>query len=100
MRKFLEKGDAPAFERSVAEFVHAARGQNVAIERVVAELEALADVVERNRLNGTLILERTELRQLMLRGILLAFYGAGSVEQSESRQRERRGSSGRRRSTF
>jgi hypothetical protein len=99
MREFLDRADAPAFERSVAEFVHTARDQNLPIERVVADLEALADIVERNRLNGNVILERTELRQLMLRGVLLAFYGTAPMEHTESRQRERRRKIGARRST-
>jgi hypothetical protein len=90
MRAFLQNGDAAAFERAVVEFVHAARDRELPVERVVGDLEALADVVERNRLNGTVILERTELRRLMLQGVLLAFYGAAPVELGESRERRRR----------
>lgn len=90
MRAFLENGDAAAFEQNVVEFVHTARDREVPVERVVGDLEALADGIERNRLDGTVILERTELRRLLLRGVLVAFYGAEPVARGESLERERR----------
>lgn len=74
---FLRRGERDAFERAVALFVRSARARNDPIERVLAVLIELATYRE-----GTPAphdMELSELRLLILRGVLLAFYGDSPV---------------------
>jgi hypothetical protein len=89
MREFVDRGDGKAFEHAVADYVRAARERKLPVEQVLGELEAIADTQERHRLNGLVILDRTELRKLILRGVLLAFYGAEVMALRESESAER-----------
>ena len=73
MCAFLDRGDCAAFERAVALFVRSARARKDAIERVLAVLIELATKREGAALPHDL--ELSELRRLILRGVLLAFYG-------------------------
>ena len=77
MQVFIERGDGTALENAVALFVRSARAREEPIERVLAVLIELATARE-----GTAAphdLEQSELRRLILRGVLLAFYGDSPV---------------------
>ena len=73
MCTFLDRGQSDAFERAVALFVRSARARNDPIERVLAVLIELA--TQREGAAPPHDLELSELRRLILRGVLLAFYG-------------------------
>jgi hypothetical protein len=94
MRAFLANGDVARFEQAVAVFVRSARARGDAVERVLAVLMALAEARE-----GTAYPHDwtpTDLRLVILRGVLLAFYGDTFVAQREPGM-ERRGGGERRR---
>jgi hypothetical protein len=74
---FLERGERAAFARAVATFVRSARARNDPIERVLAVLIELATEHEGSARPHDL--ELSELRRLILHGVLLAFYGDSSV---------------------
>jgi hypothetical protein len=83
MRVFVDRGEAEALERAVALFVRSARARNEPIERVLAVLIELATGRE-----GTAAphdLELSTLRQIILRGVLLAFYGDSMAPARASR---------------
>lgn len=73
MSVFLQRGERTAFERAVALFVRSARARKDPVERVLAVLIELA--TEREGVPPPHDLELSELRRLILRGVLLAFYG-------------------------
>ena len=73
MRAFLARRDAPAFERAVAVFVRSARARGEPVERVLGVLVELAE--EREGSGYPHDWTPTDLRRLILRGVLLAFYG-------------------------
>ena len=88
MRQFMVRADAALFERAVAVYVRSARALNESVETVLATLESLADELERDATPG--YAERdTPLRHLVLRGVLLAFYGPEVVEREEAARGER-----------
>ena len=90
MRDFLSDGNAERFEQAVAEFVRGARSRGVSVEQVVASLEAIADTEETSRMSGSVVLDRTRLRRVLLRGVLLAFYGIDVVHREEGALQDRR----------
>jgi hypothetical protein len=96
MRSFLIEGRVESFEQAVADFVRRARRQNVEIEQVVASLEAIADLQEGSRMSGAVVLDRSELRRVLLRGVLVAYYGADAVHREEGALRDRRSRQDRR----
>ena len=81
---FVERGDRTAFERAIALFVRSARARNDPIERVLAVLIELATEREGAALPHNL--ELSELRRLILRGVLLAFFGDSPVRVAVSKE--------------
>ena len=77
MRAFVASGDIPRFEQAVAVFVRAARTRGEPVERVLAVLIELAEAREGAAYPHDWTL--TDLRLVVLRGVLLAFYGDTSV---------------------
>jgi hypothetical protein len=96
MRAFLHRGDAQAFERAIAVFVRSARARNEPVERVLAVLIGLAEALEGAGYPHDWTL--TDLRWVILRGVLLAFYGDTDVA-SHVVDVERRAGGDRRRTT-
>jgi len=92
MRAFLANGNLSQFEQAVAVFVRSARARGDPVERVLAVLIALAEQREGTAYPHDWSL--TDLRLVILRGVLLAFYGDTSVAPREPgverRQSERR----------
>jgi len=88
MRAFLARGDTASFERSVAVFVRSARARHEPVEIVLAALESLVDAVEASGVPG-FDRRNTPLRHLVLRGVLLAFYGAEVVQREADARQER-----------
>ncbi len=82
MREFLGRGQIGTFERAVAVFVRSARARHDSVERVLALLIKLADDYGGQRAPHDL--ELTDLRRLVLRGVLLAFYGDSRVPRTKS----------------
>jgi hypothetical protein len=77
MRAFLAHGDVARFERAVAIFVRSARARGEPVEQVLAVLIGLAEAREGAGYPHDWSL--TDLRLVVLRGVLLAFYGDTSV---------------------
>jgi hypothetical protein len=94
MRAFLARGDTATFERAVAVFVRSARARGEPVERVLAVLIELAG--EREGVAAPHDWTPTDLRQLVLRAVLLAFYGETTVA-ARAPGEERRRSGERRR---
>lgn len=90
MRAFIERGDTDSFQHAVAIFVRSARAREEPIERVLGVLEELVDGLEGHPLPGSAERE-TKMRTLVLRGVLLAFYGGEAVEREDSKRQSRRG---------
>jgi hypothetical protein len=90
MRAFLARRDTDAFERAVAVFVRSARARGDPVERVLAVLIEFAEGRE-----GTAYPHDrtpTSLRTLVLRGVLLAYYGdAGMTARAPGVERRRGG---------
>jgi hypothetical protein len=94
MRAFLASGDMATFERAVAVFIRSARARGEPVERVLAVLVELVE--EREGVAYPHDWTPTDLRRLVLRAVLLAFYGetpatphAPSVERRHSGERRR-----------
>jgi hypothetical protein len=87
MRVFLDRGDAPTLARAVAVFVRSARARREPIERVLAVLIELAG--EREGVAYPHDLTPSDLRQLVLRGVLLAFYGETDEKERPTRGKRR-----------
>jgi hypothetical protein len=81
MRSFLTNGNLSQFEQAVAVFVRSARARGEPVERVLAVLIALAEAREGTAYPHDWAL--TDLRLVILRGVLLAFYGDTSVAPRE-----------------
>jgi hypothetical protein len=81
MRAFLANRDFPHVEQAVAVFVRSARARGDPVERVLAVLIELAEAREGTALPHDVSL--TDLRVVILRGVLLAFYGDTSVARRE-----------------
>ena len=88
MREFIRRTDTNALERAVAIYVRSARTRGEPIETVLATLQTVADDLERDSAPG-FTQRDTPLRHVLLRGVLLAFYGADVVRREESARRER-----------
>jgi hypothetical protein len=88
MRAFVARGDASAFARAVAVFVRSANAQGQPIERVLAVLNGLAD--EREGQPYPHDWQPSELRRLVLRGVLIAFFGKEAVTEEARSQNLRR----------
>jgi hypothetical protein len=82
MREFLVRGQIGTFERAVALFVRSARARHDSVERVLALLIKVAD--EYSGLRAPHDLELSDLRRLVLRGVLLAFYGDSRVPRPKA----------------
>ncbi len=93
MRTFLDQGDVARFEQAVAVFVRSARARGEPVERVLAVLIELAEAREGGQYPHDWTL--TDLRLVVLRGVLLAFYGDSAVGSREAGV-ERRGGGERR----
>lgn len=89
MRAFLTNRDVPRFEQAVAIFVRSARARDEPIERVLAVLIQLAETSEGAGYPHDWTL--TDLRLVLLCGVLLAFYGDTSVAQREEGVERRSG---------
>jgi len=88
MREFIRRKDTAALERAVALYVRSARTRSEPIETVLGTLQTVADELERDGAPG--FVERdTPLRHVLLRGVLLAFYGADVVRREETARRDR-----------
>lgn len=88
MREFRDRGDFRLFERAVAVYVRSARARGEPVESVLAALEQFADELERDASPG-FTQRDTPMRHVVLRGVLLAFYGADVVRREESARRDR-----------
>ena len=88
MREFIRRNDTGALERAVAIYVRSARTRGEPIETVLGTLQTVADDLERDAAPGFKQRD-TPLRHVLLRGVLLAFYGADVVRREESARRDR-----------
>jgi len=88
MREFRHRGDLHLFERAVAVYVRSARARGEPVETALAALEQIADELERDSTPG-FTQRDTPLRHVVLRGVLLAFYGADAVRREESARQGR-----------
>lgn len=88
MRQFIRRDDTAALERAVAVYVRSARARGEPIEVVLGTLQAVADELERDAAPGFRQRD-TPLRNVLLRGVLLAFYGAETVQREASARRAR-----------
>jgi hypothetical protein len=88
MRAFIKRSDPSAFERAVAIYVRSARARGEPIEIVLGTLQSVADDFERHAAPG-FTQRDTPLRHVVLRGVLLAFYGADAVQREERARRDR-----------
>ena len=88
MQAFLRHGDPQLFERAIAVYVRSARAKQKPVESVLAALEAVADELERGAAPG-FSQRDTPLRRLVLRGVLLAFYGPESVHRESAARKAR-----------
>lgn len=88
MRAFIRRNDTSAFERAIAIYVRSARTRGEPIETVLATLETVADELERDASPGYKQRD-TPLRHVLLRGVLLAFYGVDAVQREENARRGR-----------
>jgi hypothetical protein len=77
MRVFLARQDVAAFERAVAVFIRSARARGEPVERVLAVLIELTEAREGVRIRHDRTV--TDMRRLVLRAVLLAFYGDSAV---------------------
>ena len=82
MRTFVDRGDTATFAKAVAVFVRSANARGEPIERVLAILNELAE--EREGAPYPHDWQPSELRRLVLRGVLLAYFG-GDVVRTEAR---------------
>jgi hypothetical protein len=94
MRKFLAQGDVARFQQAIAVFVRSARARGESVERVLAVLIELAEAREGVAYPHDWSL--TDLRWVVLRGVLLAFYGDTSLAAREAGNERRSGGERRR----
>ena len=88
MEKFLRYSDAQLLERAVAVYVRSARARAEPVEAVLGTLQVLADRLERDAPPG-FTRRDTPLRHLVLRGVLLAFYGEEVVRREAIARQDR-----------
>jgi hypothetical protein len=73
MRAFLDNRDLERFEQAVAVFVRSARARGDPVEKVLAVLIEFAEA--REGASAPHDWKPSDLRRVVLRGVLLAFYG-------------------------
>jgi hypothetical protein len=88
MQKFKHSGDPDLLARGVAVFARSARARGDSVEMVLGALQRIVDVLESRSQPGFPDRD-TPLRQLVLRGVLMAFYGEEVVNR-EANARDRR----------
>jgi hypothetical protein len=88
MREFIRRNDTSALEHAVAVYVRSARTRGESIETVLGTLQTVANDLERDAAPGFRQRD-TPLRHVLLRGVLLAFYGADVVRREEGARRDR-----------
>ncbi len=88
MRTFARRSDPELFGRAVAVYVRSARARGAPVEGVLAALQTVADEVEGGATPG-FTQRDTPMRNLVLRGVLLAFYGMDVVEREDTARDER-----------
>lgn len=88
MRKFKHSGDPDLLARGVAVFARSARARGESVEMVLGALQRIVDALETGSQPGFPDRD-TPLRQLVLRGVLMAFYGEEVVDR-EADARDRR----------
>lgn len=88
MRQFLASGNEEQFAKAIAIYVRSAHARGEPIERVLATIN---EVVEGAEGAATIGSERepSRMRQLVLRGLLLSFYGWNAVAAVEVSQAQR-----------
>ena len=84
--RFLDAGNHDRFARAVAVFVRAARARRQPVESVLAVLNQIA-IDHEGRPQVGAEAHPTELRTLILKGVLLAFYGNEERRGTEERRR-------------
>lgn len=72
---FGEDFDSNAFERAVAVYVRSARERAEPVEHVLAALTDLLRVVDERYVHKGKLLDPSAAQTLVIRGVLLAFYG-------------------------
>ena len=75
MRQFMQVGDETAFERAIAIYVSAARARGESLEQVLASLNALTEASHLRYQREGPLLKPTALQQMLVRGVLSAFFG-------------------------
>ncbi len=88
MQKFKRSADPDLLARGVAVFARSARARGDSVETVLGALQRMVDALETGGLPGFPGRE-TPLRNLVLRGVLMAFYGEEVVDR-EADARDRR----------
>lgn len=89
MRRYVDSGERRGpFARAVAVYVRAARARGEPAERVLAILTRLADRIQEPT-RGFSQFEPNDLRELILHGVLLAYFG--EAEPGAERPSRRRG---------
>ncbi len=87
MRRYVDSGERRApFAEAVAVYVRAARARSEPVERVLAILTGLADRVQ-DSTRGFAQFEPNEFRMLILRGVLLAYFGDSERVSGAPRRR-------------
>lgn len=78
MHQFVDAGeDGAAFSTAIAVYVRATRARGEPVERVLAILTRLGDRVQ-DSTRGFATHEPNRFRELILRGVLLAYFGTSS----------------------
>jgi len=88
MREFEQRGEGELFAHGVALYARSARARGESVETVLGALQKIVDTLNSDGPPGFAQRE-TPLRNLVLRGVLLAFYGADVVLREEDARRER-----------
>ncbi len=88
MRRFKRSGNLDLLARGVAVFARSARARGDSVETVLGALQRIVDALESDAQPGFPGRE-TPLRNLVLRGVLMAFYGEEIVDR-EADARDRR----------
>lgn len=91
MTLFLAHGDRHAFQDAVAIYCTAARERTEEVETVIATLCCVgADLEGPNSRDQELLLRPSEMHQLILGGILRAFYGDAAVDRAAGASAQRK----------
>jgi len=82
MRHFVVSGDEERLARAIAIYARSARARGEPIERVLATINGVVEGTEGTPVVGSEG-DPSRLRQLVMRGLLLTFYGADAVSDDE-----------------